>query len=331
MKLEKDKVYQIIQKQLQNVPLLLIGTGGTMPYGISGMSVLAKELISGLSSKYSKDAAWKEFSSRLAKGIDLENALSGLQLSSDISRDIVDITWNLVSRDDINLMHDWIGRDKRPELGEVVNRFYKVNPQCVNIITTNYDRVIEYSCDQFKLPVNTFFAGEYFKHYVEMDVPSRRKVNLLKVHGSLDWFYRDSSQVVSLPLQEKIPDGFRPSIVTPGVEKYERVLKSPFRDMLHIADELISKATGYLCIGYGFNDNQIQENIIGEIRAGKPIAIWTKGLSKNALELIRTASKCFIVVEADEDDESKTRVIFPDSETILNEKIWDMNGLLQVI
>lgn len=120
---------------------------------------MGKELISGLGGRYSEDAAWKEFSSRLAKGIDLENALSGLQLSTDISRDIVDITRNLVSRDDIKLMYDWIGTDRRSELGEVVNQFYKVNPQCVNIITTNYDRVIEYSCDQFKLPVNTFFLG----------------------------------------------------------------------------------------------------------------------------------------------------------------------------
>lgn len=329
--MDKDKIYQRIQKQLRDVPLILIGTGGTIPYGISGMGVLAETLLSELDGKYSGDSAWKEFASRLSSGTDLESALANLSLSEDIRADIVEVTWNLVSGDDIRLMHEWIATDKKPALGRIIHKFYQTDPQCVNIITTNYDRVIEYSCDQYMLPINTLFAGEYYKWFSAESISRKKKVNLLKVHGSLDWFYRDSAQVVSMPLQEKIPAGLSPAIVTPGTEKYERVLKPPFRDVLHVADDLIAKASGYLCIGYGFNDSQIQTNIISGIRSGKTITVWTKQLSNAALDLITKAGEEYIIVEAEDGDDSKSRIIFPEGEEILNEKIWDMEGLLQII
>ncbi len=329
--MDKDEIYTRIQNQLRNVPLILIGTGGTIPYGISGMGGLANELKSNLDSKYSNDKAWQEFSSRLKNGIDLENALTNIQLSEETKKAIIDVTWNLVSRDDIELMHKWMASDDKPALGKIICKFYEANPQCVNIITTNYDRVIEYVCDKFRIPINTLFYGEYYKHFSADKIKKTQMVNLLKVHGSLDWFFDDSSQVISVPLQENIPPNLFPAIVTPGTEKYERVLKLPFRDVMHVADDLISKATGFLCIGYGFNDNQIQENIIDGIKLGKPITVWTKQLSHEALDVIRKAGKEYIVVEAEEDDNSKSRIIFPYGEEHLDEKIWDMEGLLKII
>lgn len=329
--MNKDEIYTRIQNQLRDVPLILIGTGGTIPYGISGMWVLADELKSKLDNKYSSDKAWQEFSSRLARGIDLENALTNLQLSEEIKKSIVEVTWQLVSRDDIKLMHKWAASNYRPELGKIIHKFYEANPQCVNIITTNYDRVIEYACDKFRIPINTLFYGEYYKYFSKDRIKKSQIVNILKVHGSLDWFFDDSSQVISLPLQKNIPTDLFPAIVTPGTEKYERVLKLPFRDVIHVADDLISKATGFLCIGYGFNDSQIQENIIGGIKMGKPITVWTKKLSHRALDIIKKAGKEYIIAEAEDGNDSKSRIIFPDGETCLDEKIWDMEGLLKII
>jgi len=329
--LDKDKLYARIQKQLSDVPLILIGTGGTIPDGISGMELLAEELIVKLGEKYSGDKAWREFASRLLSGSDLESALTDMQLSAEIKADIIMTTWNLVTRDDIELMRKWITTDTKPELGKVIKRFYQADPECVNIITTNYDRVIEYACDQFILPINTLFHGEFYRRFMDRGISRRKIVNLLKVHGSLDWFYTDSGQVVSIPLQENVPKGFSPAIVTPGTEKFQRVLDFPFRDVLHVADDLIANASGYLCIGYGFNDSQIQTNIISGIRSGKTITVWTKELSDAAMELITKSGDNYIIVEADKDDDSRSKVIFPEGEQMLDEKIWSMEGLLKII
>lgn len=100
----------------------------------------------------------------------------------------------------------------------------------------------------------------------------------MKVHGSLDVF-RDSLTVVSVPLQSELPVGLTPEIITPGRSKYEAILKGIPRQVLSVADSKISQARGFLCIGYGFNDTQVQENILTQIRRGVPIVVLTKRYS----------------------------------------------------
>lgn len=143
--MDKDKIFERIQKQLRDVPLLLVGTGGTIPYGIPGMRKLAEELIGKLGETYAGDKGWTEFAGLISAGTDLESALLTVHLSDCIIQDIISVTWKLVNRADIKLMKAWLSAEKRPELGRIVQRFYQTDPQRVNIITTNYDRVIEYA------------------------------------------------------------------------------------------------------------------------------------------------------------------------------------------
>ena len=49
--MEKDKVFRLIQEYTESVPLILIGTGGTIPYGLPGMSQLADYLLKKLNAK----------------------------------------------------------------------------------------------------------------------------------------------------------------------------------------------------------------------------------------------------------------------------------------
>lgn len=329
--MDKEQIYERIQKQLSMVPLMLIGTGGSMPYGIPGMKALADRLIESLSAKYSHLGDWHVFEDKLVRGMDLENALVDIHFSDEVIVDIVEATWQLVCDKDIELMKSWDIHKNGLPLGKIIRRFYQADPRCVNIITTNYDRVIEYACDQMGLPVNTLFRGEYFKRYCDENIQRKNIVNVLKVHGSLDWYFKDGKQVVAIPLQESIPLDFQPAIVTPGTSKYENVLKSPFRDILHEADTLIMQATGYLCIGYGFNDNQIQTKLIEMCRLGKPITIWTKWLSDAAINLIKSSSDNYIIVLAEDNDQQKSKILFSDGTEIIDEKIWDQEGLLKVI
>ena len=301
-----------------------------MPYGIPGMAQLGERLQKGLRPKYESESEWIKFTDRLEKGEGLENSLTDLNLSNDIICDIVKVTWELINEADLNLMEEWCASGTFSCLGEIIHRYYQSHPQCINIITTNYDRGIEYSCDQYGIPVNSLFEGEYFKRF-KRQIKTRQSVNLLKVHGSLDWYFKYNKQVISVPLQKHIPREMFPAIVTPGTSKFERVLETPFRDILHIADELIEKASSYLCIGYGFNDSQIQTNIIREIQLGKIIIAWTKELSDEAVKLIESNGKDYILVQATKGDESKTEITMPSGKIILDKKIWTQEGLLEIL
>ena len=98
----------------------------------------------------------------------------------------------------------------------------------------------------------------------------------MKVHDSLDVFRDSLNAVISVPLQTELPVGLTPEIITPGRSKYEAILQGMPRQVLSVADSKISQARGFLCIGYGFNDTQVQENILTQIRRGVPIVALTK-------------------------------------------------------
>lgn len=329
--MEKDKIFRLIQEYTESVPLILIGTGGTIPYGLPGMSQLADYLLKKLNAKYEEDEEWIKFSERLKKDIDLESSLTGLNLKDYIINDIVIATWELVSQADLNLLGRIISEKYEIPLSRLIKRFYQPHPQCVNIITTNYDRVIEYACDKVNIPVDTKFNGSYIKSLSGECFKGSKIVNLLKVHGSLDLFKDESNYVYSIPIQSELPNGFTPVIITPGSSKYRSVLQGACRQALHNADDIINKASSYLCIGYGFNDEQIQENIILEINKGKPIIVVTKEISLKAYELIKNNSKNYVIIQEGKKNKGTTEILSNDSSIDLEGTFWTVDGFMEII
>ena len=155
-------------------------------------------------------------------------------------------------------------------------------------------------------------------------------VNLLKVHGSLDSFSDEkTNESISIPLQQNIPNGFIPEIITPGSDKYKAILTSTSREILHNADSLIDKASNFLCIGYGFNDSQIQEKIITKIKAGTPIVVVTKSLTNNALGIINSNSGNYAVIM--DGGENTTRFIINKTDITLEGVYWTIDGFNEII
>ena len=68
------------------------------------------------------------------------------------------------------------------------------------LVSTNYDKIAEYADSQSEAYLNTGFASNYLGQLkVNLDgCPTRLKesytgkVNIWKVHGSLDWFKKDN-------------------------------------------------------------------------------------------------------------------------------------------
>lgn len=236
-----DTVFKKIQKIIGDVPVVLAGTGASIPHGIPGMSQLAEYLQQELRSKYVLDPSWGIISSRLDKGIDLESALTNVtpEPSDALVQDITVATWQFITKYDLKCFFDLMLTGNTIPLSRLFRKLAQTSKHNINIITTNYDRLIEYACDQAKLEIDDHFRGQYNRWFSTSALNTRNIVNILKVHGSLDYFKDSNGTVRAIPMRDSIPTGYIPDIVPPGSNKYRTVLQGIHRDLLHEADNLI--------------------------------------------------------------------------------------------
>ena len=328
--MEKEEIFSMIQEYTSNPPLILAGTGLTIPVGIPGMGALANHLRKQLDDKYKANPSWISVSDKIASGIDLETALSEDKLNDSLLGDVKKCTWELVNTADIKYFQEKHLFGYKAPFTKILSKFLRTTGRHLDIITTNYDRYIEYCCDQYGIEVDNGYRGIYSKS-LEMNFTKNKSiVTLLKVHGSLDSFKDNlTNESVSIPIQESIPRGFTPEIITPGISKYEAILTNANRQLLHHADNVINRATNFLCIGYGFNDSQIQELMIKKIKAGCPVVVVTKELTDNALGIINSNSERHAVILDGEN--GKTRFIINKTDVTIDGTYWTIDGFNEII
>ena len=328
--MDKEQIFKTIQEYTSHPPLILVGTGLTIPVGIPGMWELAEYLQEQLDDKYKAYPTWESVSNKLAYGIDLETALSEDKLSIDLLNDVKKCTWDLVNTADLKYFREKHLLGHKAPFTETLRKFLKTTGRHLDIITTNYDRYIEYCCDQYGIEVDNGYKGTYSKTLKMIFSKNTNNVTLLKVHGSLDSFKDNfNHESVSIPIQETIPRGFTPEIITPGIGKYEAILTNASRQLLYHADTVIKRATNFLCIGYGFNDSQIQELMINKIKSGSPIVVVTKSLTDNALEIIINNSEKHAVILDGEN--GKTRFIINKTDVTIDGTYWTIDGFNEII
>lgn len=145
-------------------------------------------------------------------------------------------------------------------------------------------------------------------------------------------YFKDSNGIVrSISMQVAVPAGFVPDIVPPGSNKYRTVLQGVHRDLLHQADNFIKAATGFLCIGYGFNDEQIQATMLEEIKLGKPVIVVTKSVSDSAASLLRNSSNNYVVIQEATDTVHQTEFIVNGEHVYAIENYWSIDGFMDII
>lgn len=327
--MERDDIFRAVQNAVEDTPLLMVGSGSSASHGLPGMQELGEHLLKELGSKYSGESSWKAFRENLLAGQDLETALSDITFPPSILNDVKWETWSLISSRDFALFGRILFGNEELPLSKLLKKFYQAHPKRIDIITTNYDRVIEYACDLAQLPVANGFYGCYHKHF-DKDFPSQESVNLVKVHGSLDVFCDTHNVAVSVPmLRERVP-GLVPEIITPGASKYAAVLTGTPRQLLGAADERIGQARSFLCIGYGFNDAQIQENILTKARAGTPVVVLTKEVSEHAAHLLANNAKNYISIQEGK-EKNTTEVCINKEIEILDGTFWTIDGFMKII
>ncbi len=322
-----------MQGYLENSPLIVLGSGASVPYGLPSMSSLAECIKS--SDIVKDDPNYGAFCASLSSE-GLEKAIDSVSLNEATINAIRTITWENVNSCDLNYLKS--NAFSSPE--SLVKLFEKViapTPNKAVVVTTNYDRLPDYAADGIGASSITGFEGTYIK---KLELPNssvttkrvrgrERIVEIWKVHGSLDWFADAKGEIFSFPLLQEKPAGFSPLIVPPGKDKYSSTHNEPYRSIISEADKAFTTAGAYLCVGYGFNDEHIQPKLLAQIANGKPIVVLVRTMTDACKHhIIGAGIRKYLIFERS--DDSHTKVYGNGWSEIYDGQFWCLDEFLKV-
>jgi hypothetical protein len=137
----------------------------------------------------------------------------------------------------------------------------------VNIFTTNYDTLLEDALALNKVPYWDGFAGGAVAHrtqrYGEPAPTNGQRANLIKMHGSIDWFLCDKGYVWRVRDNDCYPKADRRVLIYPQATKYIATQQDPFSSQFDLfRKSLNSRQSNTLAVcGYSFGDDHINNEI----------------------------------------------------------------------
>lgn len=332
--MELNDIAKKVQKYLEDTPLVVLGSGASVPYGLPTMGSLGKQILN--DSNIQKINCFKSFEKDI-NTIGLESAINRNELSEETKDKIREITWEQIENADSKLLIELLKNcDRISTVTALLKKIIEPTPNQAVIVTTNYDHIIEYAADILGVCIENGFEGFTLRKFDGFDSAVSRKrqkarnrvAKILKVHGSLDWFIDSHGSTVSIPHSSMIPENYKPLIVPPGKDKYKSTNDEPYRSIIAEADKKFRRAKSYLCVGYGFNDAHIQPILIEEIKKGKPVVIATMNATDSCVKLIiNSGLRKYIVLEK---ADNGTHVISDFGEEIVCGDYWSLDGLLKV-
>ena len=317
----KDETYKLIQKFLQDPPVVIWGSGATIDYGLPSM----KDLNNTLKMKY---AFFDKSNTNLEEELGKDKYEPYL---SEIRKTI----WECVAVKDKTILDDIV--NNFPEYTGIrllLEKFSAPYPNILNIITTNYDRVLENILVTNNFAFTDGFSGRMLSLFdEEIFINNSNKkskdpfVNLIKVHGSLNWF-----NINGETRYYSDDNSYEPTIIPPGKNKYKQAYSEPYRSLIQISDKTIKSSKSILVVGFGFNDEHITPQITKQIKNGEPIVVLTKELTKTTKDQLENAS-CYLALE--EGSLGKTRITYKEksSDTVKFDEfdgfLWQLNNFME--
>lgn len=354
--LTKDEAYKELQGILREKVLLVVGTGASMALDTKfGMWALSEELRDDLPKQIEDNdeakAQWGKVETRLKKDGNLEAALEEAD-NKFLRKTIVRVSGNFLAELDektkLKILNDDTGVPIGPFIQKLVNGLPEHDP-ALDIITPNYDLLIEHGCDKLKIPyIDGFYGGikkyqdwekaerqMFYNTYIPWGKKKRKverekkHIRLHKVHGSLNWFRKgdetfEDNSILYKPCTDNT--SYERIIITPGVSKFREAFMRTFNSFAR-ANEAISRGETIVYIGYGFNDDHINKLLEKKNRG----IIITKVLSGNAKALLDKSDDlwavCHTMLGENEAEENHTLIYnkaYQRPLIIKDSKIWDI-------
>lgn len=331
-----------VQDCVGKLPVIVLGSGASAAHGIPGMDPLGKHLAASTLPAVCQCephlTGWLQFLENVQK-MDLESALTSVNVTTEVLGHIVHTTWTFLNEADFLIFEQVLADRRLLPLSQLFQHLLRSTAMELQVVTPNYDRLAEYAAEAAGYCAYTGFTFGMLGVRA-VDVPrihTRRRqvrtVNVWKVHGSLGWFSGTDGSIVALPPLGAVPEGFTPVIVTPGTEKYRRTHEEPFRSAMHSADDAVARASAFLCIGYGFNDDHLQPLMMERcMRPDVPLVLITKEISSTAHQFLKSGRCCRYV--ALEECPNGTRMFsheVPDGLELPGETVWRLDRFLSFV
>ena len=343
-----EYVRVLAQDVIADIPVVILGSGASIPHGLPSMGSLANSLKVALADAdlcVNDSEIRRQFAERLDSHGDLERALSEVSVSDRVLQLIVQSTWSIINRHDMDVFsRACLGHETLP-LAHLLDYLFQSNARVIHVVTTNYDRVLEYSAECARVHHDCGFSYGIMRHHLSSGytlyerrqgaggLTPTRTVRALKVHGSIDWFYDEASNVIGLPLGYKHPERLIPAIITPGVTKFEAAHNEPFRSIIQLSDQTIREAKSLMCVGFGFNDRHIQPEIIKRTREPRcKFLIMARHLTNNArsiLQEIRCAQ--YLALEEHEGGTMAYCPRYPGGVPLSGMSIWNLSDFVREV
>lgn len=337
-KLTYEDLARRAQRFFAERPVVVLGTGATIPHGLPSMPTLADQLLATITGH---PEGWDDFSKRLEETKDLERALHDVQIPQETVEILVRRTWEIVSTEDLLFYKRLLNGEVCFPLSNLFGHLLRTADAHLQVVTTNYDRVAEYAANKVGAYASTGVTAGWLQRFVATCVNRERApspgfeglVTILKVHGSLDWFRDITDDVIAIPLAQNVPDDMKPLVVTPGVSKYREVHKDPFRTVMSAADTVLRGATCYVCIGYGFNDEHVQPVLVNRVRKEDiPLVLITKKLTPQTRDaFLKEPPKRFLFVEEAPGGTRAYTPTDPDGLVLDGVSVWQLQDFMKMI
>jgi len=339
---EKAFTYEDLARSAQHFlaerPIIVLGTGATIPHGLPSMPELADLLLAAIQGN---PPGWEEFSVHLDTTKDLEQALHDVGLPGETVEILVAATWEIISSKDSEFYEQLLKGPIAFPLADLFKYLLATADSHIRVVTTNYDRLAEYAANYVGAYVSTGVTAGWLQRFVPSSVNAERppapgyegQVSVLKVHGSLDWFRDATDDVVGVPLARAIPPNTQPLVVTPGVTKYRAVHKDPFRTVMTAADAVLRAARCYVCVGYGFNDEHVQPILVNRVmKSDIPLVIVTKQLTEPIRKAFLTnPPKKFIFLEEADGGTTAYNPDHPSGVRLEGVSVWRLDNFMRLI
>ncbi len=333
-----------LQRQFGDGLVTVVGSGLSCAEGLPGMGALAIHLAAEVPKLVSgtEAAQWAELATEI-DAVGLEAALLNKPPSPTLESAIVGCSASFIAAAERAVVADVFGGKRTLRFTRLLKHLLKPSTG-IPVITTNYDRLVEIAVEEAGLGADTLFVGGFAGalNEVESGLSFCREVSLqgkivrtryqdraviLKPHGSLDWYHRAGRPVryagdLDLPRL----------IITPGLNKFRNGYESPFDRHRERANGAIDRATRFLIVGYGFNDDHLETHLKPKIASGTPTLLLTFELSANAIALARTHGNVIAIDRAVIGSTEGSRVF---RNRILHEipgkNLWDLGTFISEV
>lgn len=301
MALTQDSLFTYVQGLFQRGVVIIVGSGASCAYGLPSMGELADHLSVAVPERIpDHDVAalqeWGRIEADLAAGRGLESALGEQSLPESLADAVTHAIADRVRNSEGAAIAKILKAEHASSFGRLFEHILRVAPYA-DVITTNYDRLIEVHAARAGVRVDSMYYGhtigrmdaalsrdELYEAHVPagrrsrgVTVRTRPHIRLAKPHGSLDWFAHDGQYFRS---DLAIP-GSR-QIIAPGGNKYRLGYEVPFDQQRNRANQAIDGAASLFTVGYGFNDEHLQTHLRSRF-AQVPAVVVSRNLTPNAI------------------------------------------------